>query len=89
MAALMTSGTIADIVIAVMIVEGLALFALRSRFRDFRAYDVAGMLGAGIFLVLALRATLTGAGWPWVAVFLTAAFAAHLLDLWRQLYRRQ
>jgi hypothetical protein len=88
MAALMTSGTIADIVIIVMIVEGLVLYAFRSRFRGVGFYDVAAMLGAGLFLVLALRATLTGAGWQWVALFLTAAFAAHLFDVWRQLYRR-
>lgn len=85
----MQSGTIADIVIAVMIVEGLLLFALRSRLRNFRAYDVIAMLAAGLFLVLALRATLTGAGWQWVAIFLTAAFVAHVLDLWRQLHQRQ
>jgi hypothetical protein len=89
MTQLMQSGMIADIVIGVMIVEGLLLLALRSRWRNFRTTDVVGMLAAGLFLVLALRATLTGAGWPWVAIFLTAAFVAHGLDLWRQLHQRQ
>lgn len=86
---LMQTGAIADIVIAVMIVEGLLLLALRSRLRNFRAYEVIAMLAAGLFLVLALRATLTGAGWQWVAIFLTAAYVAHALDLWRQLHQRQ
>ncbi len=89
MSQLMQSGAIADIVIAVMIVEGLLLFALRSRLARLQGYDIFAMLGAGLFLVLALRATLTGAGWQWVAIFLAAAFAAHVLDLWRQLLRRQ
>lgn len=87
MAALFESGTIADLIIAVMVIEGLALIALRSRFRGVRVADIVAMLAAGLFLVLALRATLTGAGWPWIAVFLAAAFAAHLLDLRRRLAR--
>jgi len=89
MTQLMQSGTIADVVIAVMIAEGLLLFALKSRFPGIRGLDVIAILAAGLFLVLALRATLTGAGWQWVAIFLTAAFVAHLLDLWRQLHQRQ
>ena len=88
MAALFESGAIADIVIAVMAVEGLLLVLLRSRIRDVRISDVAGMLAAGLFLVLALRAALTGAGWQWIAICLTAAFVAHLLDLRRQLRGR-
>lgn len=88
MAALFDSGAIADLIIAVMVIEGLVLIALRSRFPNVRVADVVGMLAAGLFLVLALRATLTGAGWPWVAAFLTAAFAAHLFDLRRRLARR-
>jgi steroid 5-alpha reductase family enzyme len=88
MAALMSSTTMADIVIVVMIVEGLALYAFRSRLRSVGFVDIAGMLGAGLFLVLALRATLTGAGWPWVALCLSAAFAVHLFDMWRRLSRR-
>jgi hypothetical protein len=89
MAALMASGTIADIVIAVMVLEGFLLFALRSRVGEVHGYEIFAMLAAGLFLVLALRATLTGAGWQWVAVFLAAAFVSHLLDLWRQIHQRQ
>lgn len=88
MAGLFESGAIADIVIAVMAAEAIVLIALRSRIRHVHISDVAGMLAAGIFLVLALRAALTGAGWQWIAVFLATAFAAHLLDLRRQLRGR-
>ncbi len=88
MATLFDSGAIADLIIAVMVIEGLVLIALRSRLRNVNVPDIVGMLAAGLFLVLALRATLTGAGWPWVAAFLTAAFAAHLFDLRRRLARR-
>jgi hypothetical protein len=35
----------------------------------------------GAFLVLALRAALTGAAWPWIALPLALAFPAHLADL--------
>lgn len=87
MAALFQSGTIADLIIGVMVIEGLVLIALRSRLRDVQVYDIVAMLAAGLFLVLALRATLTGAGWPWIAGFLIAAFAAHLFDLRRRLAR--
>jgi hypothetical protein len=89
MAGLFESGAIADIVIAVMAMEAIVLIALRARIRHFQLSDVAGMLAAGIFLVLALRAALTGAGWQWIATFLTCAFAAHLLDLRRVLRGRQ
>jgi hypothetical protein len=39
------------------------------------------MLLPGIFLLMALRAALAGASWPWVPMALTAALIAHLLDL--------
>jgi hypothetical protein len=44
------------------------------------------MLLPGICLLLAVRAALAGAAWPWVPMTLAAALVAHLLDLrsrWR------
>ena len=38
----------------------------------------------GALILLAVRAALTGAGWPWVAAALAASFPAHLLDLRRR-----
>jgi hypothetical protein len=44
------------------------------------------MMLPGMFLLLAVRAALAGAAWPWLPAALAAALAAHLLDLagrWR------
>lgn len=44
------------------------------------------MLLPGVCLLLAVRAALAGAAWPWVPFALAASLAAHLLDLrmrWR------
>ncbi len=38
----------------------------------------------GILILLAVRAALTGAGWPWVALALAASFPAHLADVRRR-----
>jgi apolipoprotein N-acyltransferase len=38
-------------------------------------------LRAGAALLLALRAAITGAAWPWIAAWLAAAGLAHLADL--------
>ena len=35
----------------------------------------------GAFMILALRAALIGASWPWVALALSCSFPAHLADL--------
>jgi hypothetical protein len=45
---------------------------------------------AGLFLLLALRGALAGAGWRWIALALTAACLAHVTDLgyrWRTVRR--
>lgn len=36
---------------------------------------------AGAALLLALRAAITGAAWPWIAVWLAASGLAHVADL--------
>jgi hypothetical protein len=89
MSPLIHNGAMADVVVAALIVEAVVLVVLRSRFRHLQVFDIAAMLGAGLFLALALRSALTGAGWQWIALFLGAAFAAHLLDVRRQLVRRR
>ena len=76
------SGRVADIVVAVMVLEALALIAIRViKGRGFAVRYVISNLMAGLFLVLALRAALTGAAWPWIAASLSAAFVAHIADL--------
>lgn len=87
MAELVASGRIVDIVIGFMAAEA-ALLAIHHRRsgRGLEPVALAGILLPGLALLLALRAALTGAAWPWIAGWLLAALAAHLADLrlrWR------
>lgn len=77
MGALFDSGRIIDVILLLVAVEAVALFAwLRAR----AAPLLVGLL-PGVALMLAIRAALTDAAWPWVAAALGAALALHLLDL--------
>lgn len=78
MDALFASGLIADLVIAVLAAEAAAALWLRGWPG---AQPVLRALLPGVLLALALRAALTDAHWGWVALWLTAALPAHLLDL--------
>ena len=62
-AALFESGRIADLVIAVMVVEAIVLIFVLKR----PALATVMTLLPGIFMILALRAAITGAGWEIVA----------------------
>ncbi len=77
--ALFTSGEVADLVIALIALEALAL---RVGLRGAVAVPWSTLL-AGIGLLLAWRFSM--AGWPWgyCAAALTAAGLAHGRDLWR------
>jgi len=82
---LVTSGRIVDVIIVFMAVEALALYLYHRRTSLGPATaDIVAMLLAGLCLLLALRAALTGADWLWVASFLAAALVAHLADLHRR-----
>lgn len=79
---LFRSGRVADIVLAVMVIETLVLVAIRVlKGRGFAVRYVISNMMAGLFLVLALKAALVDAAWPWIAASLSAAFAAHVADL--------
>jgi hypothetical protein len=85
MAELFASGRLVDAAIALIVLEALALLWLRTRRgRGPAPADLLGNLAAGLFLLLALRAALLGAAWPWLAACLAAALAAHLFDLSRR-----
>ncbi|MEM6857435.1 MAG: hypothetical protein AAF559_06155 [Pseudomonadota bacterium] len=73
---LFASGHAADIVIAVLALEGLLL-----RSGGWSWAKIARVLGPAVFIVLAVRAALVGAPWYWVAGALTASLPLHLLDL--------
>jgi hypothetical protein len=80
MSALILSGHIVDLIIAILAIEVLVLATWR------RAGLVTPIIAAlpGAFLLLALRAALMDAGWMWIGLWLTASFPAHLADLWRR-----
>ena len=85
LADLITSGRIVDIIIGFMMLEALLLFLYgRMTTRGPAAADIATMLLAGLCLLLALRAALTGAGWLPIALCLLASLVAHLADLRRR-----
>ncbi|WP_299322463.1 hypothetical protein [Parasphingopyxis sp.] len=79
MNALFASGHAADIILAILVIEALWLAA-----RGHAARDIAGTLLPAVLIVLGLRAALTGADWPWIALPLAAALPVHLWDLARR-----
>ncbi len=85
MEALVTSGAVADLILACLVLEALALLAWR-RWRGTgpSVPDILALLLPGAFLVLALRVALTGGPWPLILLALSAALIAHLADLARR-----
>ncbi len=77
MQALFTSGHAVDLVLVFMAFEAIALIALKRR----APTTVLLTILPGAAMMLALRAALTGAGWQWVAVWLTVSLPLHLADL--------
>ncbi|MFM9852922.1 MAG: hypothetical protein ACKVOJ_08980 [Sphingomonadaceae bacterium] len=80
LADLFRSGHIADLVIAVMVVEALILILIIRR----PLIPTLSMLVPGAFMMLALRAALTGSGWEVVALWISASLPAHLFDIWQR-----
>jgi hypothetical protein len=87
MAALFASGRMVDLVLALTLIEAVALVAWHRRTGGGVAPgDFLGNLLSGVCLLVALRLGLAGAWWGWIALALLAALAAHLTDLasrWR------
>lgn len=73
------SGLAADIVLAVLVIEFVILWR-----RGWQPADAMLLLAPAALIVLALRAALVGADWPWIALPLALAFPAHLADLARR-----
>jgi len=79
------SGRIVDLILLLVVLEALGLaWWLRGRGG---ILPLLPNLAAGACLLLALRAALVGAGWPWIAAPLAASLAAHLADLGTRLRR--
>ena len=87
MNALVENGLVANLVLALLALEAAALLLLwRLRGRGIAPGRLLPMLLAGAFLLLALRAALTGQGAGAIALFLALAGIAHAADLksrWR------
>ena len=85
---LFASGRVADLILLVLVFEGLALWLFHQRTgRGLPLSVVLPFLLAGGAFALSLRAALTGAGWPLVALPLLGALVAHVWDLaarWRR-----
>ncbi len=94
MESLLTSPALIDFIIIFTMIEAVVLIlwrrrasAISRRERPAIGGGTAGsaavglMLLPGVCLLLAVRAALAGAPWPWVPTALAAALVAHLLDL--------
>lgn len=85
---LILSGRIIDIVVGVLLLELVAISILyRTRGTGIAPYPLLVNIGAGGSLALAIKASLTGAGWQWIAGWLVASLVFHVLDLstrWRR-----
>lgn len=73
------SGHAVDVVLAVLALEAVLLVA-----RRWQIADVALALMPAVLILLGLRAALTGADWPWIALPLALSFPVHLGDLARR-----
>lgn len=74
------SGHAVDLVLLVLAGE----LAWLTRARGWPVAEAALRLLPGALMLLALRAALTGAGWPLVAGALALSFPAHVADLARR-----
>ncbi|MEQ1718591.1 MAG: hypothetical protein ABL907_21835 [Hyphomicrobium sp.] len=87
MESLFASGRIADLIVGLMLAEGVILtLVFRGSQNGLKPALIWSNLIAGAALVLALRSALTGNGWQWTALWLAAALVGHAIDLlvrWR------
>ena len=85
MSNMISSRDLIDIVIAVTLIECVALlFLYQFKKRGLAPRDYLLNLVSGLCLMFALRCALVNAGWPWIALWLLASGLAHGTDLWRR-----
>ena len=84
MSELFSSGHAVDIILVLVLLQGLLIKGAASRFPGLRLADYCLAVLPGICLLLALRAALVQAQWNWIAACLLAALLAHWLELWRR-----
>lgn len=77
-----SSGRIIDAIVLMVLLEGgLIWFRHRRTGRGLSLIRALPVLASGVLLLLAIKAALVQAPWPLVALPLTGALIAHLLDL--------
>ncbi|MCG6897639.1 MAG: hypothetical protein LJE61_05510 [Thiocapsa sp.] len=82
MAELFASGALIDLILGLVLIEAVVLTVVhRFTGRGVAPRDLFGMLLAGVFLLLAVRAALVGADWGWVGLWLMLSLLAHLADV--------
>ncbi len=74
---LLTSPHLIDLILLLTLLEAIIIVALKG----LSAPATLRILLQGVFVLLALRAALAGAPWPWVPAALAASLAAHLWEL--------
>lgn len=74
---LFAQGHAADLILAIMLAELVVLV----RFRDWPWRHALLRLMPGALMMVALRAAMTGADWPWIALPLALSFPVHLADI--------
>lgn len=79
------SGRVVDLILLLMLAEGVLLWAHHRRTGGGVAVtDLLPSLLSGAGVLVALRCALTDAWWGWIALSLSVALAAHLGDLGRR-----
>ena len=82
MEALFAGGRVIDLILVLMVVEAIVLGVLHQRTgRGIAPFRLLPNLLAGAFLMLALRASLSGAGATAIGSWLVLGLAGHLTDL--------
>ena len=85
MAELVQSGRGVELILWLMIAEGIVLVVYHVRTgRGITPANLLPNLAAGMLLLLAMRFAQGGAWWGWVCLCLLSALAAHLADLSRR-----
>ena len=82
LAAAFASGRVVDAIIAIVVVEALVLGIRHRRGRPgVSPLQFLPHLAAGLALLIALRAAMGQAAWPWIALALAASGLAHAIAL--------
>lgn len=82
---LITSGFVIELIVGLMVVEGLLLAWWHERTGQGPGLaDFAATLVSGLCLMMALRAGLVGDGALWIGFWLVVALIAHVTDLLRR-----